>query len=34
MPKNFAFDAEPPELPDENGFYPVAEPGKIDPMKA
>jgi myo-inositol 2-dehydrogenase / D-chiro-inositol 1-dehydrogenase len=28
MPKSFAFDAEPPVLPDVNGFYPVAVPGK------
>ena len=27
MPKNFAWDAEPPVLPDENGFYPVPIPG-------
>jgi myo-inositol 2-dehydrogenase/D-chiro-inositol 1-dehydrogenase len=33
-PKSYAFDAEPPVLPDEDGFYPVAEPGKMDPMKA
>lgn len=27
MPKTYAFDAEPPVLPDANGFYPVAVPG-------
>jgi hypothetical protein len=27
MPKEFAWDAEPPILPDEDGFYPVAMPG-------
>ena len=27
MPKRFAWDAEPPVLPDENGFYAVAAPG-------
>jgi len=27
MPKEFAWDATPPTLPDENGFYPVAIPG-------
>jgi len=28
MPKDFRWDAMPPTLPDENGFYPVAMPGK------
>lgn len=28
MPKTFAWDANPPSLPDENGFYAVAGPGK------
>lgn len=27
MPKAYAFDAEPPVLPDANGLYPVAVPG-------
>jgi len=27
MPKTYAFDAEPPVLPDANGLYPVAVPG-------
>ncbi len=33
-PKSYAFDAEPPVLPDAEGFYPVPVPGKMDPMKA
>ena len=28
MPKKFAWDAPPPVLPDENGYYPIAMPGK------
>jgi predicted dehydrogenase len=28
MPEKFAFDAQPPVMPDENGFYPVPVPGK------
>jgi len=28
MPKRFAWDAEPPVLPDAQGFYPVAVPGE------
>ncbi|MEO6035335.1 MAG: dehydrogenase, partial [Verrucomicrobiota bacterium] len=28
MPKSFAWDANPPVLPDEQGFYPHAVPGK------
>jgi myo-inositol 2-dehydrogenase / D-chiro-inositol 1-dehydrogenase len=28
MPKRFAWDAPPPVLPDENGFYPIAVPGQ------
>jgi predicted dehydrogenase len=28
MPKQFAWDADPPMLPDENGLYPYAIPGK------
>lgn len=28
MPKKYAWDAEPPVKPDENGFYPVAVPGE------
>ena len=27
MPSRYAWDAEPPVLPDENGFYPVPVPG-------
>ncbi len=27
MPKKFAWDAEPPVMPDENGYYPVPVPG-------
>jgi predicted dehydrogenase len=33
-PAGYDFAAEPPVLPDENGFYPVPEPGRMDPMKA
>jgi hypothetical protein len=32
MPEKFAFDAKPPVLPDENGFYPVPVPGKTKVM--
>jgi predicted dehydrogenase len=28
MPSKFAWDAKPPVLPDENGFYPIATPGQ------
>jgi hypothetical protein len=28
MPKTFAWDANPPVMPDENGFYAAAIPGK------
>ncbi len=28
MPEKFSFDADPPVLPDENGRYPIAIPGK------
>ena len=28
MPRRYAWDAEPPVLPDANGFYPVAVPGQ------
>ncbi|MCB9287426.1 MAG: Gfo/Idh/MocA family oxidoreductase [Lewinellaceae bacterium] len=28
MPERYAWDAEPPVLPDENGLYPVAVPGE------
>ena len=28
MPKEFAWDAKPPVLPDVDGFYPIAVPGK------
>ena len=27
MPARFAWDADPPVLPDENGLYPVPTPG-------
>ncbi|WNJ17507.1 Gfo/Idh/MocA family oxidoreductase [Pontibacter sp. G13] len=27
MPRTFAFDADPPILPDESGFYPIPTPG-------
>ncbi len=27
QPERYAFDANPPVLPDENGFYPIAQPG-------
>jgi len=27
MPTKFAWDANPPTLPDSNGFYPIATPG-------
>ncbi len=27
MPNSFAWDARPPTVPDENGFYPIAVPG-------
>jgi hypothetical protein len=27
MPTKFAWDANPPTLPDESGFYPIATPG-------
>ncbi|MCB0583815.1 MAG: Gfo/Idh/MocA family oxidoreductase [Phaeodactylibacter sp.] len=32
MPKRFAWDAEPPVLPNEEGFYPVAVPGETKVM--
>ena len=28
MPKEFAWDAMPPILPDADGYYPIAVPGK------
>ena len=28
MPKRFAWDANPPVMPDENGYYPIAIPGQ------
>ena len=28
LPKTFSWEAEPPVLPDANGFYPVAMPGR------
>jgi len=34
MPEQFAFDATPPVVPDEDGNYPVAMPGMYDPFKA
>ncbi|MDQ3534814.1 MAG: dehydrogenase, partial [Bacteroidota bacterium] len=27
MPQRYAWDAQPPTLPDENGFYPIPTPG-------
>jgi myo-inositol 2-dehydrogenase / D-chiro-inositol 1-dehydrogenase len=33
-PESYAFDAKPPVLPNEEGFYPVAMPGQIDPLDA
>jgi hypothetical protein len=27
QPQRYAFDAQPPVLPDANGFYPIATPG-------
>jgi myo-inositol 2-dehydrogenase / D-chiro-inositol 1-dehydrogenase len=33
-PASYDFDAEPPVMPDEDGFYPVPVPGKMDPLKA
>jgi myo-inositol 2-dehydrogenase/D-chiro-inositol 1-dehydrogenase len=33
-PKHYAFDAEPPVLPNNDGYYPVAVPGEMDPMMA
>ena len=30
MPKSFAFDAEPPVLPDKDGNYPIAVPGQTN----
>ena len=32
MPERYAWDAEPPVLPDENGLYPVAVPGETKVM--
>ena len=32
MPERFAWDAEPPVLPNEEGFYPVAVPGETKVM--
>jgi hypothetical protein len=32
-PASYDFNATPPVLPDANGFYPVAVPGKTDVMK-
>jgi myo-inositol 2-dehydrogenase/D-chiro-inositol 1-dehydrogenase len=33
-PKNYAFDADPPVMPDKDGFYPVPVPGKTEVLKA
>lgn len=30
MPEKFSFDADPPVMPDENGFYPIPIPGKTE----
>jgi predicted dehydrogenase len=32
MPKNFAFDAKPPIVPDAQGNYPIAVPGVFKPL--
>jgi predicted dehydrogenase len=32
-PKKYAFDADPPVMPNEDGFYPVPVPGKTDVLK-
>ncbi|QHT70106.1 Gfo/Idh/MocA family oxidoreductase [Rhodocytophaga rosea] len=32
MPERFAFDAQPPVLPDKDGFYPIPVPGKTKVM--
>jgi myo-inositol 2-dehydrogenase/D-chiro-inositol 1-dehydrogenase len=31
MPKKFAFDADPPVMPDKDGNYPIAIPGQYKP---
>ena len=33
-PEKYAFDADPPVLPDDNGAYPVAVPGKTEVLNA
>jgi predicted dehydrogenase len=33
-PKSYSFDADPPVLPDANGAYPVAVPGKTEVLNA
>jgi predicted dehydrogenase len=33
-PESYEFDAQPPVLPDKNGFYPVPIPGVTPPMEA
>ena len=33
-PKKYAFDADPPVMPDANGYYPVPVPGKTEVLKA
>ncbi len=33
-PASYDFDAEPPVLPNEDGYYPIPVPGKTDPMEA
>jgi hypothetical protein len=33
-PESYAFDAQPPVLPDQDGFYPVPIPGVTPPMEA
>jgi myo-inositol 2-dehydrogenase / D-chiro-inositol 1-dehydrogenase len=32
MPKKFAFDADPPAMPDKNGLYPIPVPGIYKPF--
>jgi myo-inositol 2-dehydrogenase / D-chiro-inositol 1-dehydrogenase len=31
MPRRFAFDADPPALPDKDGYYAIAMPGVYKP---
>ena len=34
FPTELSWDANPPVMPDENGFYPIPVPGKFNPYKA